>query len=175
MPQNSNTFTGCLRIGRIGSEVCQEWLSAQPQTLAVIPLEGERKVFPFGVDMLWLLVRDGLLSTDKIEVKTDTWDTPNIFLEQISNEERGTPGWMETSQSDWLAYYRIPRAELTLYSFPDLKSWFAESPYRSGSHIRKIWNRSGNGGYHTVGSLCPEEVVRENVPHRIAHITTQEG
>jgi len=86
-----------------------------------------------------------------VEYKTDAAAsrTGNAFIETISVDTTGKPGWVHSSKADYLFYY-LPR-DGVIYMLKmatirqQLAYWEAHFPTR---HVP-------NNGYHTVGILVP--------------------
>lgn len=87
-----------------------------------------------------------------VEYKADETaaQTGNAFVETISVDVSGRPGWAVTSQAEWL-FYSVPGSGQALYiirladlrkHLPDWKRQYEE-------------RRIANNGYHTVGLLVP--------------------
>ena len=59
-----------------------------------------------------------------VEIKAEEENKyDNLFLEAWSNRPRGTPGWMDTCQADWLWYYFVENKQLFILSMRELKEW----------------------------------------------------
>lgn len=91
-----------------------------------------------------------------IEYKTDhrAGDTGNAFVETISVDTIGKPGWAYTSQARYLIYY-IPDPE-TIYILPMAQIRYTIDRWRKLYPQRRIPNISARGHrYHTIGTLVP--------------------
>lgn len=66
----------------------------------------------------------------------------NFFLETWSNRKWFNPGWMITSQADYLLYYFVTERELYVISMPRLKEWaFCDYIDEQGNqHAGHIYN-----------------------------------
>lgn len=87
-----------------------------------------------------------------IEYKTD-WTagrTGNAFVETVSVDMEGIPGWAYSSQADWLAYYVPGNATIYLIRFTHLRVQLPQW-LRTCKAAPPIPNR----GYHTLGILVP--------------------
>jgi hypothetical protein len=91
-------------------------------------------------------------ATYTIEYKTD-WTagrTGNAFVETVSVDSAAIPGWVYTSQAEWLAYFLPAPATIYLIAFPTLRAclpqWLATC---------KAAPPIPNRGYHTLGILVP--------------------
>jgi hypothetical protein len=63
-------------------------------------------------------------ATYTIEYKTD-WTaarTGNAFVETVSVDSAAIPGWVYTSQAEWLAYFLPDHATIYLLAFPTLRA-----------------------------------------------------
>lgn len=87
----------------------------------------------------------------KVEYKTDTTaaSTGNAFVETVSVDTFGKPGWAYASEADYLIYY-IPGPEaIYIIAFATLRKHLAR--WVKSYPVRKIPNKS----YHTHGILVP--------------------
>lgn len=65
-----------------------------------------------------------ITKTYGIELKAErNSSTGNLFLETWSNREWRTPGWMITSQADWLFYYFLDTQTLYVINLKALQKW----------------------------------------------------
>jgi len=103
-----------------------------------------------GIDRIFTHRQSGKCYT--VEYKTD-WTaarTGNAFIETVSVDTQGTPGWAYSSQADWLAYFIPDHRAIYLVAFADLRAqlpqWLATC---------KAAPPIPNHGYHTLGILVP--------------------
>jgi hypothetical protein len=101
-----------------------------------------------------------------VEYKTD-WTagrTGNVFIETVSVDASGKPGWAYASQADWLAYFIPGRGLICLIRFDILRQhlpqWRQTCP-----PAPPIPNR----GYNTRGILVPLDEFRRRC-QRVFHI-----
>lgn len=59
----------------------------------------------------------------KVEVKTDTTNTPNIFFETVSNAKRAIQGNMITSAADVLMYVHLEHKFILSVNLPLFRDW----------------------------------------------------
>ena len=79
--------------------------------------------------------------------------TGNVFMETVSVDTRRTPGWLYTSDADWILYFVTPEV---VYAF---------SLAKLQAHIEDWINRYGevaadNRRYRTLGVLVPLRTAR---------------
>lgn len=87
-----------------------------------------------------------------VEYKTD-WTaarTGNAFIETVSVDSQGIPGWVYTSRADWLAYYVPGLHRVYLITFAALR---ARLP--AWRHRHPPAPPIPNGSYNTLGILVP--------------------
>lgn len=121
-------------------EFFSQWYDIQP-----VDREMQRK----GIDRIFTRHDNGYIF--KIEYKTD-WKatkTQNAFVELISVDNTGKPGWAYSSQADYLLYYLPEDILVYVIAFENLRNclpaWVDKYPVRT---IRNV-------GYNTVGVLAP--------------------
>jgi GR25 family glycosyltransferase involved in LPS biosynthesis len=77
----------------------------------------------------------------------------DIAIETVSNDVKGTPGWIYTSKADWLVYVFIKEnwevGRFYVLEMRGLRSWFIENEYKYG--IKKAPNPS----YYTIFKPIP--------------------
>ncbi|MEZ4614513.1 MAG: hypothetical protein R2867_03220 [Caldilineaceae bacterium] len=103
-----------------------------------------------GIDRIFTQRASGQIYT--MEYKTD-WTaarTGNAFVETISVDREGIPGWVYTSHAEWLVYFVPANFTIYLIAFADLRArlphWLAT--YKPSPPIP-------NRGYNTHGILVP--------------------
>jgi hypothetical protein len=101
-----------------------------------------------GIDRIFTRRDNGYVF--KIEYKAD-WTaskTGNAFVETVSVDTTHTPGWVYSSQADYLIYYLPKDMRAYILAFEQLR---ARLPQWEKFPIRSIPNK----GYSTVGVLVP--------------------
>lgn len=141
-------FEEQLREGQSGEEVLDAFFS------------GRYDVFPVGED----LQRRGIdrFFEDRatgevfsVEYKTDflAHKTGNAFVETVSVDSSGKPGWARSSQASFLVYYIPGLSRAYLFRMDALREklpdWVFRFPVRSAE----------NQGYRTHGVLVPLEEI----------------
>jgi hypothetical protein len=119
-----------------------------------------------GIDRVFL--KDGGLV--RVEYKTDllAQRTGRVFVETISSDASGKPGWVHTSQADVIVYF-IPGLNV-IYVVPparlrqELPGWEQAYPTRSAS----------NEDYATHGLLIPVEEF-ERQASQVFHLPLDAG
>lgn len=156
---NNYTFDRQLKIGAQGVNEITDFLNEWKDTIGkVINVENNPEYQDKDIDLIWNYTKDNQTFSKTIEVKTDTYDSPNFFFETLSNVEKGTPGCFLYSEADFLFYYYIHKNKKTLYILPFKKTreWFNlnRNIYLSRQTSTPI-NNSIMSEYRTEGSLVP--------------------
>lgn len=101
-----------------------------------------------GIDRIFTRKDDGAVC--RVEYKSDLTasKTGNAFVETVSVDMTGKPGWAYTSQADYLVYYLPKDGTLYVITFDVLRR---RLPAWKRFPSRQIPNR----GYKTVGLLVP--------------------
>jgi hypothetical protein len=110
-----------------------------------------------GIDRIFQHRETGARYT--IEYKTD-WtaaSTGNAFVETVSVDAQGKPGWAYASQADWLIYYVPGQHRIYIMSFTALREQLPR-------WVERCRNAPPipNQGYNTLGILVP---LREFARH----------
>mgnify|MGYP001582985356 FL=1 len=93
--------------------------------------------------------------------------TGNIFVETVSNDNTGRPGWAYTSTARWIFYFIVPDRVLCLLTErlrAALPAWLRRFRLKSAD----------NGDYRTVGVVVPI-VEAEKVAEQASLLPTERG
>jgi len=144
----------------MGVDIVTNWLQHRKWVKSVTSKEGDKSYQEVGVD----LVVDKKDSTyDWVEVKSDTWKTPNFFFETVSNDKRGTPGCFMKTKAHYLYYVMLNLFEFYILPVQQVRGWFLAN--RSDFVEKKTsTTRRGQVVYNTIGALVPRKRVVEEVP-----------
>lgn len=96
-------FEGSKSIGKIGEQAVREFIESKWKGMTYKDMSEVEGYQYKEVDAV-LEFESGRNSV-AIEIKTDTWSNmPNLAIETIANEEIGRPGWIWTTEADWIVY-----------------------------------------------------------------------
>jgi hypothetical protein len=137
------TFDGQLGAGKDGEARLDRYFERWYIVLNV-PLVAERL---FGIDRVFIRRDNGQLRT--FEYKTDSHTTGNVFIETVSVDTNGAPGWAFKTRANAVVYY-LTALGVAYAIHPDkiraaLPVW--QQRYREISIPNK--------GYHTRGIAVP--------------------
>lgn len=142
-------FNRQLADGEVGEAFLDDFFRSRGHTIRLATREEQRQ----GVDR-FITAPDG--REMKVEYKTDhlAARTGNAFVETVSVDTAGKPGWALTTQADYVVYY-VPPLFIVVLPIMSLRwalpGWMREYPSR----------RAANDGYQTHGLLVPLDVLRE--------------
>jgi hypothetical protein len=118
-----------------------------------------------GIDRV-ALTADGVITID-YKCDEQASGTKNLFIEIVSNDVTGRPGWAYTSQADWLAYFIVPD-QVWMFLLPRLRQALAK--WRTTYAIRCAVNAS----YRTRGVCVPRSRAERAVEY-IARLDKDDG
>lgn len=115
-----------------------------------------------GIDRFCVLPngQDGTSFDYKCDEQTQ--GTGNVFIETVSNEQLGRPGWVHTSEADWIVYFVVPN-EILFFLMDDLR--FMLSDWDKHYRKAKAPNKRGSERYNSVGICVPLEEARRAARH----------
>ncbi|HMM41915.1 MAG TPA: hypothetical protein PKA95_08445 [Thermomicrobiales bacterium] len=139
-------FARQFKHGQRGEEVLDAFFGARYNILPATAADERR-----GIDRYFTDVTGRQLT---VQYKTDTTaaTTGNVFVEVVSVDTHGKPGWVFSCRADWLVYY-VPGWRTAFAVIPDnlraaLPKWYETCT------LRPVRNKS----YHTIGLLVPRLV-----------------
>jgi hypothetical protein len=124
-----------------------------PQTVSIEPID-DLDFQKLGVDKV-LHQYDGTFVY--IEEKTLRWAKGKIFIETESQHEKGVPGWIYTTHSDFVAYYLVKENDIHLLNTVLLKKAWT----RNCEEWSMVYGETEvpNSRYTTVGVYVPVPVL----------------
>lgn len=159
----SNTvhnFNKSISVGDYGEQIIKSYFETNPNIVDVIDVSKDKTYQDKDIDFIVKLKSGENIS---VELKTDTYDTGNIFYEAISNQEYNVLGCMIKSKAKCLFYYFIKTKELYIIDFKEYKKWVNKNNARFAKKRIKNINRCGNEITHSVGLLIPKRVFEKEM------------
>lgn len=161
-PKRTPNFNKDLKIGANGEEQFQKRFQ-----VALIKQDGLQADFTVSNK-----VGSGL------ELKTDTYDSPNFFIERYSDLWKQTPGgpWQAIKHSKYFAYYFVNK---DVYYLFDLETFVPElEAYIASKNPRKV--EVNNRRYSTGGYVIPiNDIKHLAIPYTalngLSNIEPEEG
>ena len=104
-----HNFKKSINVGDYGEQIIKSYLEDNPNIVSIIDVSKVKEYQDKDIDFIVKLKNDEDIS---IELKTDTYDTGNIFYEAISNQEYNVLGCMIKSKAKCLFYYIFSLVEI---------------------------------------------------------------
>lgn len=153
-----HNFASSVKIGEAGEAIIYNYLSEMEDIVEIKDVRKDKLYQKKDIDYI-LVMKDGKERT--VELKTDTYVSPNIFFETMSANETGSVGCMYKTEAQWLLYYFIKTGELYVLKMPEYREWVDEHIHQFQK--RKIGNytRSKGKTYTSEGRLVPKEMLEK--------------
>jgi hypothetical protein len=154
MSADPHDFRKSLKDGKQGEEELDRHFGRW-YLIEEVPISDEKR---YGIDRIFECKQRGV--SFGVEYKTDSEAavTGNAFIEVVSDDTRGTPGWAKKSIAMELIYYIRPEGKIYIFQMHHIKralsKWIARYPQRPAL----------NKGYNTIGVLVPLNVLCR-LPH----------
>lgn len=152
-----------INIGKCGEQIIKSYFETNPNIESIVDVSKDLEYRDKDIDFIVKLKNGEDIS---IELKTDTYDTGNMFYEAISNKENKVLGCMIKSKAKCLFYYFIQTKELYIIDFKAYKKWVNENNKRFAKKKVKNINKRRNDIGHSIGLLIPKRIFeREMIGH----------
>lgn len=155
-----HNFKKSINTGYCGEQIIKSYFETNPNIADVIDVSKDKAYQNKDIDFIVKFKNGDSVS---VELKTDTYDTGNIFYEAISNQEYNVLGCMAKSKAKCLLYYFIKTKELYVIDFKAYKKWVNDNNERFAKKKIKNVNRYGNDITHSVGFLIPKKVFEKEM------------
>ena len=157
----THDFKNSILVGIEGENLIKRFLETHNNVISIEDVSNIRKYQDQDIDFIVRLKNSP--NPVSIELKTDTYDSGNIFFETVSNKENNVPGCMYKSQANYLFYYFSKTKELYIFNFKEYVKWFEENRESFTLKIFKNINRKRNGTYTSEGYTIPKTFLEANL------------
>lgn len=157
-------FKESLKVGERGEAVILDYLEKSPNIKKIIDVRDSKIYQEVDVD---LIVKMNTGNELKIEVKTDTYTSGNIYYETVSAEETDSIGCFEKTQADYIFYFFMNLNTLYILEVDAYRNWFKEKQelFDILGYQKKPRNSRWNGStYTSVGYAFPVQTLEEENP-----------
>lgn len=158
-----HNFRQSMEIGKRGEEDIYNYLKNNEIIDNIIDVRNDKAYQKIDVD--YLIYING--KEHKIEIKTDTYKSGNIYYETISSNESSTLGCFEKTEADYLFYYFINWGYLYIFSMEEYRKWFQEieQEFINKGYQKKVKNRGyKDKTYTSIGYAYPVSILEELNP-----------
>jgi len=152
-------------VGKKGERLCKSQLRNHPASIEVTDVTDDPNFRRQGVDFLWQTESANF----GVEVKCEKKTTGNLFLETISNCNKATPGWFETSEADLVAYGFLDTGDWNFFELQRMREFVAALSEPLAAKRAKTFSEGGSFLYETEGRLLPlstaglDKVIRARI------------
>ena len=161
MEEKVHVFKDSLVIGDAGESIVYNYLQSLPTVSSVLDVSNSRMYQEVDVDFLAKMTTGDEL---KIEVKTDTYRSGNIYYETVSAEEVNSIGGFQKTTCDFMFYYFINMDTLYILKMDEYREWFNkhEEEFIQKGYQKRPVNRRWNGStYTSVGYAFPIHLIED--------------
>lgn len=155
-------FNESIKLGNSGEENVLGYLRSMERVDSVKDVSRDKEYQAIDVDCLVSTSRGKEIP---MEIKTDSYDSGNLFFEYVSSVEQATEGCMIKTEAEILLYYFIKSDKLYIINMNSFREWFyAKKSYFDSKNLKKIIKNKGKtkGTYTSVGYTIPISWVNDN-------------
>lgn len=157
-----HNFKDSLAIGEIGEEKILNYLQRSSNVKNIIDVRNVAMYREVDVDLLVHMESGQEL---KVEVKTDTYRSGNIYYETVSALETGSVGGFEKTTADYMFYYFINLQTLYILDMKEYRKWFnaRQKTFDTLGYRKEVKNSRyvKNLTYTSVGYAFPVSLLEE--------------
>lgn len=155
----THDFQQSIKVGKDGERLIERYLKNHPNIQTVDDVSNNPAYHELDIDYI---IQFSNKTKSTIELKTDTYDTGNIFYETMSNVEYNVPGCMVKSKAEYLFYYFTKTQELYIIKFSEYKKWFEQNKSFFNRKLLKNINKKRTGTYTSEGYTIPKTYLEKN-------------
>lgn len=159
--QKVHNFSESIKVGDRGEAHIIDYLEKSPAVKSILDVSGKKMYQEIEIDLILKMVDDSEL---KIEVKTDTYTSGNIYYETISAVETQSVGGFEKTQADYIFYYFINLNTLYILERKEYQKWFRsrQEEFKKLGYEKNVLNNRWNGTkYTSIGYAYPVSLLEE--------------
>lgn len=145
----------CVDFGKIGEKEIFDFLMARPKVQGIVDVRRAPALRTCDVDFLLINADD---KTFRVEVKTDSYKSGNLFIEENSCVEKNTAGCVMKTSADYLAYYFVNERVVYFIQMNGFLPWYIANRER----FRSVTVKNDTPGwkpYSAAGRLVPRKVL----------------
>lgn len=148
----THNFNDSIQVGKDGEKTVRRYLEGRPNVRQYEDVSNDEEYQGKDIDGLLHMLGGHVR---KIEIKTDTYTTGNIFYETKSCVEFDTLGCMEKTEAEYLYYYLPNFSVMYIIKMEKYRKWFRLHRHMFAFKTFKNVKKSGNGTYHSAGYCIP--------------------
>lgn len=159
-----HSFVQSAKIGKIGEEDVLNYLNTNDNIESIEDVRYVREYQKKDIDFI-VNFKDG--KQNKIEIKTDTYKSGNIYYETVSSLETDSIGCFEKTEADYLFYYYIALKDLYIFEMDQYRDWFQtqQASFKQLGYEKRPRNKGrGDSTYTSIGYAYPVKILEELNP-----------
>lgn len=154
-------FNESILIGEAGEEIVTNYLYSLSQFEEIKDVRDYSEFREMDIDLVAKTASGDIIA---LEIKTDTYDSGNLFYETISYLETDSLGCMEKTSADYILYYFTKTNELYILNTEEFRKWVNHKSYNFRSKI--IHNiRHDYSKYTSKGYIIPKRYMEGSFEH----------
>lgn len=160
-----HNFRESLKVGEVGEERILDYLQKSATVDKILDVRDNKMYQNIDVDLVVKMKTGDEL---KIEIKTDTYRSGNIYYETMSAVETGSIGGFEKTEADYLFYYFINLSTLYILDMNEYREWFRSKKemFDFLGYQKKPKNARYNGStYTSIGYAFPVTTLENEEPN----------
>lgn len=152
---NIYKFKNSIELGKQGEDVIINYSTKQTDIIEIKDVR-ENKIYQNAdIDIIIKTMFDNY----SVEIKTDSYDTGNIYYETMSSLENNSIGCMEKTEADYIYYYFINTNELYILDREKYVKWFHDNAFQFKKS--QVLNKTKNGIYTSEGYLIKKSFLEK--------------
>lgn len=159
--QKIHNFAQSLKVGEKGEGLILDYLEKSPTVQNILDVRDSPMYQEKDVDFI-LKMKTG--KEYKIEIKTDTYTSGNIYFETMSSLETDSVGCLIKTEADYLFYFYINLGTLYIMDMKKYKEWFEmhQPIFDDAGYKKHPKNARWNGTtYTSVGYAFPVTLLED--------------
>lgn len=159
----NHDFNESLHKGDKGERILLRYLNSRPSIEQVEDVTGNPEYQDKDIDFL-IHFTNG--TTQSLEIKADFYRSPNIFYETLSAVETNSPGCLEKTEAERLAYYFVEYNILYIFDMAKLREWVHLNweLFESRGYTKTLKNYRYDGNkYTSKGFAIPRTIIEDSL------------
>lgn len=158
----THNFENSKDVGEWGEKIIAAWVKQQVLVTDIQDLTKDTEYQKKDIDFLVSCKRfPGVPPQFTLEVKTDSYNSGNIFYETVSNTETGTPGCMVMTEANYVAYYLTAYKKVYFLNINLFRNWVEQiqkdSRLMGGIHDVQVRNVKRSAAHKPKEELTEED------------------
>ena len=135
-------FGDSIKVGKVGEKMIYNYIKDNYKFSSIENVSNVKEYQDKDVDFICSYTNDKIY---EIEIKTDTYDSGNLYFETISSIENNTLGCMLKTTAYFLFYYFINTKELYILNMKKYREWVMnnKNTFKKAKVKNKTFNSFG--------------------------------